>query len=100
MIKIFVIIPPSANNGVGYYRQILPLLVAEKRGLCKLVVKHFDYGKTDYEKGDKVKDITNLNDTKNVIDLEYFSKWADIVYFARNDVPHYISIAGGIIQEF
>ncbi len=86
-LKVFLRIPGVADCGVGYYRQWLPLMTAKKKGEANFVCHKFTWGKSHDESGD---------DGTTDADLAKAGEWADILYFARNDVPAYIAQAGGM----
>lgn len=75
-IKVYLRCPAISNNGIGYYRQWLPLLRAEKQGLCEVRCQYFDWGKTERHSPDKD-------------NYEENCQWADVIYAGRNDVPWY-----------
>lgn len=84
MLKVYLRLPEVADCGVGYYRQWLPLMKAVKNKKLKMKCQHFTWG----EKQDE-----NLVDEN---DLNKMGTWADILYYARNDVPNYLAQAGGL----
>lgn len=92
-MKIYIRIPAVADCGVGYYRQWLPLQVAEKKKEVKTLTKTFTWGEQGSESGNEVKDPTEEETYKD-------GEWADVFYFARNDMPLYIAQAGGMRDFF
>jgi O-antigen biosynthesis protein len=88
-LKIYNVVSPAADCGVGYYRQMLPLWEMEKRGLIELRTEHFTWGTNGAESGSKPVEFELGVMAKNC-------EWADVVYWSRNDVPQYIANMGGI----
>ena len=83
-LKVFIRISANADCGVGWYRQVLPLLTAERQGLVEVKVKHFTFGK---HQSCETNQVIPLSDEEHV---ELFN-WCDVAYFSRNDTPSYIS---------
>lgn len=92
-LKVYLIIPPVADCGVGYYRMWLPLMTAAKKGLVELRCQHFTWGERNDENGKPMPELTDA-------DLYKHGEWADVIFMARNDVPHYIAKAGACIEFF
>jgi len=90
-LKVFLRIPVAADCGVGYYRQYLPLLEAKKQGALNFVCHKFTWGEDVEEDQELEKLEAKLNEG---------GKYADIMYFSRNDVPGYIAQAGGMRDFF
>jgi len=88
-LKTFLRIPPVADCGVGYYRQWLPLKTAEDKKKLEMKCLNFSFGERNDESGNAFKDPT-------VDEISKVVRWADIMYYARNDVPQYIAEAGGV----
>lgn len=91
-LKVFLSISPVADCGVGYYRMWLPLKEAEKRGLVELRIKHFTWGEQGAE---QKKQLPPPNENDTYEDM----LWSDVTYAARNDVPGYLALLGGV-QEY
>jgi len=84
-LKVYIRIPASADCGVGFYRMYSPLKKAADNGDIEMRCDTFTFG----EKVDS-------NDTKpSDDDLRKNVEWANVIYWARNDVPQYIAQAGG-----
>lgn len=83
-IKVFLRISANADCGVGYYRQWLPLMVLERKGLIELHCKHFTFGESQDPE---------FNKSIAVSEQEMMEElaWCDIAYFSRNDTPDYIA---------
>ena len=88
-MKIYCVIPEASDNGVGYYRMWLPLREAEKNGEIELRCNHFTWGDRVDAEGKKLAEPTTEEFQTN-------GSWADLVYWARNDVPNYIAMGGGL----
>jgi len=88
-MKIFLRIPPGADCGVGYYRQWLPLNTAKKKGELDFRCNKFTWGERSDESDNPMPE-------PSVEELSKDAKWADLLYFSRNDVPQYIAQAGGL----
>ena len=78
--------PSVADCGVFYYRQYLALEEAKKNKEIDYVCQEFSFGEIT---GDKRVEPT-------MADFNKHGKWADLLYYARNDVPQYIAEAGGL----
>jgi len=87
-MNVYLRIPQAADCGVGYYRQYLPLLTARKKGELTFDCEYFSWGER--------------TDDKEPTDDEFnkAGKASDLFYFARNDVPQYISKAGALKEFF
>lgn len=90
-LKVYLVIPQSADCGVGYYRMVLPMWEAEKNGEIELRINNFTWG----ERGQET---ANPLPPPSLDELAKNCEWADVVYWARNDVPQYIADMGGIRQ--
>lgn len=88
-LNVYLVIPPGADCGVGYYRQVLPMWEAEKRGEINLRITNFTWG----ERGNESKNPMPHPELKVIGEN---CKWADVVSWSRNDVPQYIADMGGI----
>jgi len=88
MMKVYLRIPPVADCGVGYYRQWLPLMIAREKKALDFTCHEFTWGVNS--------DPTNQKFYPTDKEMATAADWADLMYFARNDVPEYISQAGGI----
>lgn len=86
-MNVYLQLPEVADGGVGWYRQYLPLKIAKENGELDFVCQHFTWGEGINSK-------PAPEPTKEEL-LEH-STWADILYFARNDTPNYIAMAGGL----
>lgn len=86
-LRIYVRIPWVANNGVGFYRMYQPLKYAEQMGEVEVVFQSFTF-----EEGQETYPTEQ--------ELAMYGQWADILYFARNDVPDYLAIAGGLKEAY
>lgn len=92
-LKVYLRIPSVADSGVGFYRMWLPLTIAKEYGKLDFDCQHFTWG-------------TRADDSKNPMpeptEKEYLEKgsWANVLYFARNDVAKYIAWAGGMRDYF
>lgn len=82
-IKVFLRISANADCGVGWYRQFLPLMTAERKGLVKVECRHFTFGK---HQNPETKTVLPLSEAEHVGLFE----WCDVAYFSRNDTPDYI----------
>jgi glycosyltransferase involved in cell wall biosynthesis len=90
--KVYLRLPSVADCGVGYYRQWLPLMTARKNKEVDMVCHDFTWGKrANNPDGSPVE--------PKLDDIQKAAEWADLIYFARNDVPQYIAEAGGL-REF
>lgn len=87
-LNVFLRLPQVADCGVGYYRQWLPLDTAHKHKECNFICKDFTWGERTED--------NQLTDDE----LKEGGGFGDILYFARNDVPHYISTAGAMKEYF
>ena len=87
--KVYLRIPGVADCGVGYYRMWQPMEVARKKGEVDFKCDEFTWGERGDESVNPRKEPTVENVGKQV-------KWADVAYFARNDVPGYLAEAGGL----
>lgn len=92
-LKVYLVIPPVGDCGVGYYRQWLPLTKAKEKGEIELVCQHFTWGERGDETGKEPPTITEDDTYK-------YGEWADVIFFSRNDVPGYIAQAGGMKEFF
>jgi glycosyltransferase involved in cell wall biosynthesis len=88
-LNVFLVIPPSSDCGIGYYRMVLPMWEAEKNGEINLRVKTFTWGEHGSETPEP-------SPSPTLEELAENCKWADVVYWARNDIPAYIANMGGI----
>lgn len=77
-IKVFCRISSNADCGVAYYRQWLPLVEAQRKGLVDLRVCYYTHGK-------KQNETTSIVPDKQ--EIEANMAWADIIYYSRNDTP-------------
>jgi len=92
-MKIYTRIPGVADCGVGYYRQWLPLQIAEEKKLVENRTQTFTWGERGDESENPLPEPTEEEIYKN-------GEWADVFYFARNDVPQYLAQAGGMREFF
>ena len=92
-MKIYTRMPAVADCGVGYYRQWLPIETAAKKGKVEHICQSFTWGKRGDEGKSPMEEVPDKDLYKN-------GEWADILYFARNDVPHYLAQAGGMKEFF
>lgn len=83
-LKVYCRISSNADCGVGYYRQWLPLVEAERQGLVELRVQHFTWGEQQGEGKEIPVSETDFLDN---------CRWADVVYFSRNDTPVWLAYA-------
>lgn len=88
-IKVYLRIPPVADCGVGYYRQWLPLMTAREKGELDFTCHEFTWGKRGM-------DAEGHQMEPSDVSLSEAGKWADLIYYSRNDVPEYIAAAGGL----
>ncbi len=91
-LRIYAIIPPNSDCGVGYYRMWLPLKKLEEKGLIELVCHNFTFGKRGSESANPMPEPSLEKMLKT-------AKECDIMYSARNDVPQYISKLSAL-QEY
>jgi glycosyltransferase involved in cell wall biosynthesis len=80
-------VPPCANCGVGFFRQVNPLEWLVKKGLIE--VKQYGYDSGQNHLGNPPLEF-----------LEEWGKWADLLFFGRNDTPQYLSLMCGTAQNF
>jgi hypothetical protein len=90
-MKIYLRLPAVADCGVGYYRQWLPLFIAREKKALDFICHEFTWGKRNAE--------ANAPEPSEQ-EMYEGGKWADLIYFARNDVPQYIAQAGGLRDFF
>ena len=85
-LKVFVRVPPVADCGVAYYRQWLPMKIAEENGEVEMKCEKFTFAEAE---GEEHKELTDEQ-------MQEYGSWADIMYWSRNDAPAYIAQAGGM----
>lgn len=83
-IKVFCRISSNADCGVGWYRQVLPLLELERQGCIELKIKHFTWGVHQDPEQRKAIDVSEA-------EHQQLFAWCDVALFSRNDTPHYIA---------
>jgi glycosyltransferase involved in cell wall biosynthesis len=91
-MKVYLRLPVVADCGVGYYRQWLPLFIARENKALDFICHEFTWGK----RGDK----DGVPTEPSIEEIKKGAEWADVLYFARNDVPQYLAEAGGLRDFF